>query len=556
MIPNTQINLLADIPIHPDYMHTLYWNSVDNQRNYFLSKTVMQFTKQSYTRVNAGQLKIQCKFAQVYNCNYLMFQNVDYLNKWFYAFITNIEYVNENTVLVNYELDVIQSWYFDFTFKQCFIERQHAANDTIGANIIDEGLDTGDPYVRDILESPNFKNLSVLCMTTNSKTSGAKVQTTDGGDNSIDGFPSACFLLNLDAGASDKTASAIKEFVDKCTNEGTTDGIVTIYLAPAEWLSKTTAITVTTTPKGTASGDLSTEAFYTVNGDRTQRVQVVNKPYSDISGYVPRNNKMFVYPYNYLIVDSVTTSGQIFKYELFSTTACNFGEWCCILPPASGLTAPKNYNGSVDFDFSHSVPISNFPQIGYAVDSYKAWIAQNSNVLAYQRQNAGINSMLQTVNNGVQLGTSLAAGDIATAAESTWNEIQNQISYSQKIAGMEAQLRDRQLMPSVYHGTIKSDCLSMLAENTIRYIRMQIRPEYARAIDNYFTVFGYAVHALGTPNDHVRQNYTYIKTQGCKVQGKIPAKTAVQIQQIHDNGLTYWTNPANVGNYSVSNNPL
>ena len=53
-----------------------------------------------------------------------MYQNENYSNKWFYAFITNMTYVNDGLTYVQIATDVYQTWQFDITFKKCFVERE------------------------------------------------------------------------------------------------------------------------------------------------------------------------------------------------------------------------------------------------------------------------------------------------------------------------------------------------------------------------------------------------------------------------------------------------
>ena len=53
-----------------------------------------------------------------------MYQNNNYTNKWFYAFITNMQYENNGTTLISIATDVWQTWQFDITWKQSFIERE------------------------------------------------------------------------------------------------------------------------------------------------------------------------------------------------------------------------------------------------------------------------------------------------------------------------------------------------------------------------------------------------------------------------------------------------
>lgn len=142
--PNSIIRCLSGVPIDNTYRNTLWWNTAAEQEAYFWSKNKIQLTAQSYQRVNRGYLKIAVPVEQLYDCNYLMFQNTSFGNKWFYAFITNVEYVNNTTTRVQYELDVMQTWFFDYTLGQNFVSREHIAVDTIGANLIPEGLETGE----------------------------------------------------------------------------------------------------------------------------------------------------------------------------------------------------------------------------------------------------------------------------------------------------------------------------------------------------------------------------------------------------------------------------
>lgn len=53
-----------------------------------------------------------------------MYQNEAYSDKWFYAFITKMEYVNNNMTRIEIATDVWQTWQFDITFKESFIERE------------------------------------------------------------------------------------------------------------------------------------------------------------------------------------------------------------------------------------------------------------------------------------------------------------------------------------------------------------------------------------------------------------------------------------------------
>ena len=148
--PSTDVYILKNCPLESSYEHTVIFDSEEAQANYFLSLAKYHPTsgdehkKATYQRVNLNALKIELPVEKLYDCNYMMFKNEYFENKWFYAFITSVEYVNNRTSLINYYIDVIQSWFFETELKACFVEREHVVDDRIGA---DGHQQCGKPYM-------------------------------------------------------------------------------------------------------------------------------------------------------------------------------------------------------------------------------------------------------------------------------------------------------------------------------------------------------------------------------------------------------------------------
>ena len=82
---------------------------------------------------------------------------------------------------------------------------------------------------------------------------------------------------------------------------------------------------------------------------------------------------------------------------------------------------------------------------------------------------------------------------------------------------------------------------------------MSIRAQYARRIDKYFTMFGYAQNKVAVPNIHARQYFTYVKTVGSCVSGYIPQDDRELIDTIFDRGIRFWTDYTKFEDYSVNN---
>ena len=55
-----------------------------------------------------------------------------------------MDYIDEQTTKIHIELDVMQTYFFDITDTNTFVEREHVVNDTAGNHTIPEGLETGE----------------------------------------------------------------------------------------------------------------------------------------------------------------------------------------------------------------------------------------------------------------------------------------------------------------------------------------------------------------------------------------------------------------------------
>ena len=73
-----------------------------------------------------------------------MYKNPDFKDKYYYAYITDMKFVNPNMTEITIKTDVFQTWQFDFIYKESLVEREHVNDDTVGLHTIRENLNTGD----------------------------------------------------------------------------------------------------------------------------------------------------------------------------------------------------------------------------------------------------------------------------------------------------------------------------------------------------------------------------------------------------------------------------
>lgn len=136
--PNSEIYLIKS-PIELDNDNQINFATAAAQENYFMSLPHISLEKATFQRKD-GTIRWPASFEDVMNYNYCMYRNKSYGNKWFYAFITDVQWLSNDSSAITIKTDAWQTWQFDITFKSSFVEREHVNDDTFGLHTIPEGL--------------------------------------------------------------------------------------------------------------------------------------------------------------------------------------------------------------------------------------------------------------------------------------------------------------------------------------------------------------------------------------------------------------------------------
>ena len=136
--PQTVLRLVK-VPLEIDNKNQLTFENEQKQREYFLSlphKEIQEIKKKKKNNV----IMFPEHIDNLLEYNYVMYLNENYTNKWFYAFITNMEYETDFNTKISISTDVFQTWQFQFQFKESFIEREmiNVDDDIPGANLLPE----------------------------------------------------------------------------------------------------------------------------------------------------------------------------------------------------------------------------------------------------------------------------------------------------------------------------------------------------------------------------------------------------------------------------------
>lgn len=560
VFPDGKLYIISGCPCDPDYEHTLYWPNKEGQHAYFLTKAKYRVDNMSYQRAKRGRVRVQYKVEDLYDCNYIAFQNSSFGNKWFYAFIDDVTYVNNITSEISYTIDVIQTWITEMDLQQCFVEREHSVTDGIGDNITGENLPTGE-YIGTGLEPikggldtyPAFRDWVIVVATA----------VDESGVTNPGGFYGRLY-------------SQVEYKVFPATAEGITN--LSTYWNKIDLLNRSNIIlNCFMMPSAMIATKASSPSdTYYKNNFWIPKVTSLKRT----NGNPPKNNKLMTYPYTYLEVTNMQGTVKQYAYELFSDDAqipsrIVFHGFVDTSPNPTFVFMPKNYKGNVNPNPDERITLGNFPMCAWAVGDFLNKSAQLISSMALIGLTAGIAGTPGTPGKVVPTTPPINVGAGNAPQLSNTALMVRPPEYTPPIAGVEGTPGTPGIPPALTNSQaivaqmMMNNFMSMGASRvsggsdsmfnagwfTICHQQKMIRPEYVDMIDDYFSRYGYATRLIKTPNISSRPQWNYVQTVGCKIGGSIPCQDEKLICSIFDHGVTFWKHPENVCNYSLDNSP-
>lgn len=514
---NSEIILVKDIRLDKDYVNVLSY-SESQMLALCRQNAVATAYDYSFIRQNNNSIYTNFSYEQCLQANYIAFQNKDYSNKWFFAFIDEVIYTGEQNTEIRYTIDAWSTW-FDYWQKQpCFISRQHVNNDTIGQHTVPENLDVGEMVLgnwnifNSLAEQYYFCLMSTYSIITNDDFVG--VEQING---NLFGYMVYVFEPTNTA------IVALEKVLAEINKAGKIESVLALFVAPAE-LIESIGIRKLDGYDGTYL--LDTDEILSNDAIRNA-VHIpfdISKPYS-YEDYKPKNNKCYVYPYNYLLVTNNIGNQIIYKYEDFYENPINFDIQIALSVGCSGRLVPRNYK-KVDYNTDETIPLAKYPTCSWATDAFTNWLTQNA-------VNIGTNII------GTAVG--VATGNLPTVAGN--------------IASLIGQFHNANLLPSIEGGQNTGDVNYSAKNNTFNFYNYHCKPEYMKIIDDYFTRFGYKINRVETPNIIGRRNWNYVEIgQSENIgYGSVPSSYMEEINNACRKGVTIWHNHNNLGNYSLDN---
>ena len=510
-IPNTIVRLLENVPFDSTYSDTILFTSVAEQTNFMQGKAKYSFNNFTYQRVNSSVAAPRIAYSvrvprvadDLYNCNYLMFQNSNYGSKWFYAFIKQVNYINPNNTEIIYEIDVYQTWAFNFEILPSIVEREHSLTDEPFENLTPEPL-TPSSYVSSNLSFNTWRHLNdkqyiVILAAYSDK---IPVGWLEGG-NFSEIYSGLWFYYSANK---DEITNEIK----KMDELGLTDSIVSVFMTPINPLHFVEELNLSTS---------------------------ITKETSSLDTHIIRNKKLMNYPYRIIRLISSTGESVDLRPEFLTENTLTVDiTGTSGVNPAARCT-PKYKMLS---EYENSVQYTAIVQCAWTKDVYSNWLAQNMGV--------NVAKMLNSTIHGALGVASLVMGNIAGIAPA--------ISSIASLSSQIGEFYDMSQKPNIAQGKAFDDALNVGLKRTgFAAYALMIDTDTAERYDDFFDMYGYACNKLKKPNLAGRESWNYVKTNNVILKGSMPVDAMDRIKQMFNNGIRFWHGDF-VGDYARSNKPL
>lgn len=500
--PTGQLKILSGVPLDDTYTDTILFTSAGAQTAYFNGKSKFTLPAISYQRVNsqiaeprkAGTVRVNIEADNLYDCNYVMFQNTSFGTKWFYAFIKQVNYINEHNSEIVYEIDAFQTWRLSCKIGECFVEREHSPTDEYFENLVPEPLSVN--YYDCIKEQINKDAYGSRFLT---------IVSTENIDNLFDepgvkdGIYSGCYYKSVPLDQYSQVNAIIKSAEDKSKS----DAIVGVFIGCLQ-----------------VNDGMTTEGEPFVSEIPTRNLE--------FKGYTAKHKKLASYPFRFIRIRTVLGQSVDLYPQLINVDGNLTGVLYNCNSTLPQMALVPNYNNRWP-DWEKAVIFDEIVQCGWKSDVFANWLGQSfsANVVGSAITGAVAGSALP--------GFGTAAGAIAGAAIGIMKTTANQAG-----AGLSNYVK-----PDVEHGNPMTSSIAY-STNSIGFELLEYAPnaECAKQIDDFFTMYGYAMNKVKIPNETqpspYNSKFNYVKTNGVKITGSIPVDAMETIKSIYDGGVRLW----------------
>lgn len=597
--PSGVIYLLKDVPLDNTYEHTIKFSSQEEQIAYFMSKVKKEYKYTTYIR-KKDTLRVDYLLDDIEDVNYVMYRSSNG-SRWYFSFVVSKTYKSEKCTDITVDLDVMQTYQFDYKLMPSFVERCHidrweAVTKSPIFSLTDEELEIGKEYLTE--KAYNIKRndnvIWFLVLMTNSKDFHEGLATP----SSLNDIPTPYmtylvphfigdnkkkFMLSGDGGESGSPISSMSDLMKFMGDSAIGKAIKEISYIPylpfnircqvdpddnkRIWCIIATPDMTFNIDRITPSESWIQQAIGVFTGGDTAYVELAR-----ING---------------LKSDYIDTNMLIRFEKLKGISTMTSSEWDTILANPNTtkfnpkiesklLTHPYRYNilsnwkqdpliikneyipdDDIIINMSRALAFNNPAR--YWVSNYKGDKNGRSNSLLetstvelpiisdayyeYQLQNrAQLNAQLVSKGVGGVITGGVSGATIGGVPGALIGAAGGAVNGAVMIGEELAKTSDLKNIPdSIINSTDGS--LSIADKNLyLTFYRYKIADNYLERIANYFHMYGYKVNNVLDLNEVVssRARFNYVKTISCNITGDFDYEDLTRIKNNFNKGITFW----------------
>lgn len=544
-IPNTTL-YVGVVPWNSDLKNVQSYNSRAEQIS-----TIQGLLTHKYEHINIirrdSDLILKGVNEDLTQCNYLMYQNADISNKWYFAFIDNVQYNSLNSVIISHTIDVWQTYQFDITYYKNLILRAHVAksSDTVGRWLAPEPINVAPEFERkhNVFNDLSWTPQYVLHSTSVFNNTTKKYEYKGNGTGATLSAEYGIFVNNDDDVqrvvknyGKLSAAEALKSNDDDEYSNWISDLLTGQTIDKAVKLISTTSISQLQDHRNELIGLYAIPSWvhdgtnkYATN-DITSKSVSVTLPTSTLAcGYAPRNKKMLSSLCKAYLFYNENGFKLPLKPELFTSGSPSF----------TVKSTELSTNGFILQIGSYADYTAKTNKISYRCE----------NRLGYDA-NTGLDKVLNTLTSAV--GVVNAVGSVASQAfaGNVGGAVQGAVGAAQQSINMIDALGQRGV------NTGASGDIMSITEKRAMPVFADVSPTEAqcRYIDDYLDVYGYAINEIGKISTYMknRSNWNYIQVANCNIKVSAPNDDVNKLKQMFESGVTIWHK--NFGDYDQTNN--
>lgn len=529
----------CNVPFDTDYNNVMLFTSQDQQVNYFKTNYIKHYSNLNIIRKDTP-FHIADDFGSYDTVNYIMYRNPELNSKWWFAFVTDVQYTASNTTRIVIQTDVWQSYLFNRSLRRSYIERGTVGNDTFGMWTAPEPIGFENSFERscdDYIKNHLLWNTTAMLNTTSIplKYNDTTNDWVYGGDTTVlPKLVTGSFLIHLD-------------FMEE---GGHTKDFYSVYAGSAgEHLNDILGITFIPDWIDTAVQFVKGECVVTANktipffivkeNPIVQQTEQIDIPTFTTfkNGYKPRNNKLY------------TSLGRVYYYRNYQ------GLSVPILPEYltnnNGILHTGAVYKATPYDCENiSLQILNYGRenaklydIPYSLTIPAVFDSNQGLRKSYNVATATGNVIGSVANIGLgvaEAGASVASGYAGGLAGGIANAISGATSLPANIISAQNSQGDFPISRGGTCGLFRSDKFFYQGH----LVEATPTVDELKQLDDFLTVYGYQINQFGDPDNwlHNRKRFDYLKTapQATFAKCSGDAKDNEILRAIFSHGVHIW----------------